>query len=132
MRTNLFHGLVAGAVAGVAAVIFMNVYSAALAVDFSLVANPMGAVFSSLFGTLLAALGHHFWQKWVKRNTELWFNVIFTVLTFLSIVPIFGMTLPLEVKSPELFPGLVIPTHFFPLLFWLVSAPLFAKKEAIG
>ena len=69
-------------------------------------ANPMGAVFSSLFGTLLAALGHHFWQKWVKRNTELWFNAIFTVLTFLSIVPIFGMTFAVGGEVAGTFPWL--------------------------
>jgi hypothetical protein len=130
MGTNLFHGLVAGIAAAFAALIYMNVYSAALAVDFSLVANPMGVVFSTLVGTLLAAVGRHFWGRVVKRNTMLWFNVLFTVLTFLSIMPIFGMTLPLEVKAPELFVGMVAPMHLFPQLFWHVSEPLFPAKEA--
>jgi hypothetical protein len=130
MRTNLYHGLVAGIAASVATLIYMNVYSAALAVDFSLVANPMGAVFSTLIGTLIAAVGRHFWGRFVKRNTTLWFNVLFTVLTFLSIMPIFGMTLPLEVKDPELFVGMVAPLHLFPQLFWHVSEPLFPAKEA--
>lgn len=132
MRTNLLHALVAGAVAGIAAVIYIQVYGAALAVDFSPLVSSMGAISSSLIGAVLAGLGHHFWHKWVKRNATLWFNIIFAVLTFLSIMPIFGMTLPLEMKSPELLPGMVIPTHFFPILFWLVSAPLFAKSEAAG
>ena len=130
MRTNLYHGLVAGIAASVVAIIYMNVYSAALAVDFNLVANPMGAVFSALFGTMLAAVGRHFWGKWVKRNATLWFNVFFTVLTFLSIMPIFGMTLPLEVKAPGLFVGMVAPMHLFPQLFWHVSEPLFADQAA--
>lgn len=108
----------------------MKVYSAALAVDFSSVAGPMAATASILVGTLLAGLGHHFWSKWVKRNTEVSFNAIFTVLTFASIPPVFGMTLPLDVQAPELFSGLIVPTHLFPQLFWHVSAPLFVRKDA--
>ncbi len=130
MRTHLIHAVVAGALAAVAAILYMQVYSAALAVDFSSVANPMGAAFSTLIGVLLAGLGRHFWGRWVKRGTEVSFNAIFTVLTFASIAPVFGMTLPLTVEAPELFIGMVVPTHLFPQLFWHVSAPLFQPTQA--
>lgn len=130
MRTHLYHALAAGALAAVAAIIYMQVYSAALAVDFSSVANPMGAASSTFIGVLLAGLGRHFWGRWVKRNTEVSFNAIFTVLTFASIVPVFGMPLPLTVDAPELFIGMVAPMHLFPQLFWHVSAPLFAPSQA--
>ena len=130
MRTHLIHALVAGVLAAVAAIIYIQVYSAALAVDFSSVANPMGAAFSTIIGLLIAGLGRHFWGRWVKRNTEVSFNAIFTVLTFASIAPVFGMTLPLTVEAPELFVGMIAPTHLFPQLFWHVSAPLFAPAQA--
>ncbi|MBL8001020.1 MAG: hypothetical protein JNL05_03575 [Flavobacteriales bacterium] len=130
MRTHLIHAVVAGVLAAIAAIIYLQVYSAALAVDFSSVANPMGAAFSTLIGVLLAGLGRHFWGRWVKRGTEVSFNAIFTVLTFASIAPVFGMTLPLTVEAPELFIGMVVPTHLFPQLFWHVSSPLFEPAQA--
>lgn len=128
MRTQLNHALVAGALAAVSAILYMRVYSAALAVDFSSVANPMGAASSTLMGVLLAGLGRYFWGRWMQRHTEVSFNAIFTVLTFASIVPVFGMTLPLTVEAPELFIGMIVPTHLFPQLFWHASAPLFVAK----
>lgn len=130
MRTHLYHALVAGALAAVAAIIYMQVYSAALAVDFSSVANPMGAASSTIIGLIIAGLGRHYWGHWMKRHTEISFNAIFTVLTFASIAPVFGMTLPLTVEAPELLIGMVVPTHLFPQLFWHVSAPLFEPAQA--
>lgn len=130
MRTHLIHALVAGVLAAVAAIIYMQVYSAALAVDFSSVATPMGAVLSTIIGLLIAGLGRHYWGRWMQRHTEVSFNAIFTVLTFASIAPVFGMTLPLTVEAPELFVGMIAPTHLFPQLFWHVSAPLFAPAQA--
>lgn len=130
MRKNLIHGAAAGVIAAIASVIYMEVYSAALLVDFSSVADPVGAVSSCLFGTLLASLGHFFWHKWIKRGAEVTFNLIFTLLTFASIIPLFGMTLPLTVEAPELFFGMVVPMHLFPQLFWHVSAPLFDRPKA--
>lgn len=128
MRIHLIHAMVAGVLAAVAAIIYIQVYSAALAVDFSSVANPLGAASSTIIGLLIAGLGRHFWGRWVKRGTEVSFNAIFTVLTFASIAPVFGMTLPLSVEAPELFIGMIVPTHLFPQLFWHASAPLFVAK----
>lgn len=129
MRTNLYRGLLAGAMASLASVIYMNVYSAALVVDFSAVAKPVGIVASTFLGTLLAALGLHFWQQRVKQHATLLFNMLFTVLTFTTIAPVFGMPLPLSVVAPELFPGMAIPMHFFPQLFWHVSEPMFVRER---
>ena len=130
MRTSLFHGMATAALAALASIVFMNVYSEALAVDFSAVVNNVGIIASCSIGGLLASLGYHFFRKWVKTRTDVWFNVIFTVLTFASCAPVFGLRLPLSVEAPELFVGMVIPMHVFPLLFWLVSKPLFTYPEA--
>jgi hypothetical protein len=51
------------------------------------------------------------------------------VLSFASIIGAIGMTLPLDIDFPELFPGLVVPMHFFPALAYFAIAPFF-KKEA--
>lgn len=125
MRTALLHGLLAGALAGLASIVYMQVYSEALAVDYSMVAKPIGAFASCMVGCLLASAGHLFFSKRVRSGTDAWFNAIFTVLTFASLIPVFGATLPLAVKYPELFYGMVVPMHLFPQLFWLTSKPLF-------
>jgi hypothetical protein len=130
MRTALFHGLVSAALAALASIAYMNVYAGALAVDYSMVANPVGIAASCLIGGLLASLGYHFFRKWVKGHTDVWFNALFTVLTFASFAGVFAATLPLTVKAPELFIGMVIPMHLFPQLFWLVSKPLFTYPAA--
>jgi len=35
----------------------------------------------------------------------------------------------LDVKTPELFPGLAVPMVFFPAMAWYTLKPLFAVKE---
>ncbi|MBK9760723.1 MAG: hypothetical protein IPO90_12305 [Flavobacteriales bacterium] len=129
MRVALFHGLLTATVAALVSILYMNVYSEALAVDFSAVVNVVGIIAACLIGGLLPSLGFYFFSDRVSTRTDLWFNAIFTFLTFASCVPVFGLQLPLTVKAPELFIGMVIPMHFFPLLFWLVSRPLFAYPE---
>jgi hypothetical protein len=39
-------------------------------------------------------------------------------------IPI-SVSLPLDIKSPELFPGLAVPLVFFPCLSWHTVNPLF-------
>lgn len=111
--------------AGLAAVIYNIAYQQALVVDFSAVMNTPAIVGSSIFGAVLAGLGYHFFSKWVRSNTDLWFNAIFLVLTFATFAGSFAANLPEGMESPELFPGLSIPMHLFPMLFWLAIKPLF-------
>lgn len=127
MKRNLIHGIVAGVLATLAAIIYDKIYVFALAVDFSVVVNIPSIVASCFIGTMGAALGYTVIQRFVKRNTDIWFNLIFTIITFGSILAPLSVALPLEVSSPELFPGLSIPMHFMPQLFWLTSKPLFTK-----
>ena len=127
MKTEFFHVITAGILAGLAAFVYNNVYSEALVVDFSKVANIGGIIGSSIFGCVLASLGYYFFGKIVKSNTDVWFNALFLILTFASCISPFSATLPTDMASPELFPGLTIPMHFFPILFWLATKPLFSR-----
>ncbi len=133
LKRLLLLGVVSGLLAGIASLIYQKVYSTSLGVDFSGIVKPVGIVISCVIGCLLAALGYGLLDKWLKSKAEIVFNFIFVILSFASIVGAFAMKLPLETTSPELFPGLVVPMHFFPALAWLTLRPLFfnSNKQAV-
>ncbi|TLX71060.1 hypothetical protein E9993_21270 [Labilibacter sediminis] len=131
MKNDLTHGVLAGLLAGIASVLFLNVYSSNLEVDFSAVAKPVMIIISSIIGTVLASVGYFLYKKikWFSRQADLIFNIVFFILSFLSIYGTFSAPLPPNTLKPELFSGLTIPMHFFPMLFWLVVKPHFASKK---
>ncbi|HLP93065.1 MAG TPA: hypothetical protein VK168_03470 [Saprospiraceae bacterium] len=129
MRPLFFQGLLAGILAGMASFVYEYMYSEALLVDFSAVMTPPALFASSIFGSVLASVGYWAFSKWVRSNTDVWFNIIFLLLTFASLAGSFAASLPPEVESPELFPGLSVPMHLFPMLFWLAVKPLFRAKN---
>ncbi len=129
MKTHFLHGLLAGVLAGLAAVVYNMAYREALLVDFSAVMSTPAIMGSSIFGTVLAATGYYFFTKWGPANADTWFNALFLVLTFASFAGSFAANLPEDIESPELFPGLSVPMHLFPMLFWLALKPLFTPKK---
>lgn len=122
-------GVFAGVCAGIAAIAFAKVYNSTMGVDFTKVVKPIGLMASCLFGCLLAAIGYFFFTKWMKKSGEIVFNFVFVLLTFASIIGAFGATLPLDVQYPEMFPGEVIPMHFFPVLAWFTLKPIIFKQN---
>lgn len=129
MKQALTHGVTAGILAAFASLAYNTAYSQALVVDFSKVINPTGIIGSSIFGGVLASVGYHVFSKWVKNQADIWFNMIFLVLSFASLISPFAVSLPLSIESPELFAGLTIPMHLFPVLFWVAAKPLFYTKS---
>lgn len=129
MQKIFIHGLLAGLISAIACLIYSNIYSAAMYVDFSEVINIFSVMGTCLAGCLVAAGGYYFLTRYLKdQNTlEVVFNIIFIFLTFISCIYPFSVPLPLDLESPELFPGLVIPMHFFPVLFWIALNPVFKK-----
>ena len=123
----LLLGLISGVLAGIAALIYQKVYSSSVGADFSNIAKPVGIMISNVVGCIIAAVGYWILNKWLKEKTEIVFNFIFVILSFASIIPAIGAKLPLDVNSPELFPGLVIPMHFFPALAFFTIETLFIK-----
>ena len=128
LKRLMLLGIVAGVLAGIVALIYQKVYSSSVGADFSNIAKPVGIVISNIVGCLVAAVGYWILSKWLKGKTEIVFNFIFMILSFASMLPVFAAKLPLDVNSPELFPGLVIPMHFFPALAWFTLEPLFIKN----
>ena len=127
MKKFLIHGIIAGVLTAVAGIVYQMVYENALFLDFSLVINPGSIAGASIFGCVLMALGYWLLEHFKKPNLKGWLNVLISVLSFLSILGPLGMSLPLDVEFPEMFPGLAIPMHFFPAMIFFGLYPFFAK-----
>ncbi len=130
MKNELKHGLAGGIFAGIVSVIFLQIYSSQMEVDFSAIAQPAMIIITSIVGTILASAGYWFLNRnnWFGNKTDLVFYAIFFLLSFISIFGTFGAPLPEGTLKPELFSGLVIPMHFFPMLTWLMVKPFFEKN----
>jgi len=121
-------GGVAGLLAGIACLVYQKVYASSLGYDFAEVARPVSIVISCVVAGIMAGLLFTLLNRWLPRSGEVVFNFILTGLTFASIVAPFAVKLPLEMEAPELFPGLVVPMHFFPALAWYTLKPLFLRN----
>ena len=132
MRNVLKHSLVAGIMAGLVSALYQMVYSSNMHINFSAIANPVMIIISTIIGTLLAGLGYGFLKRnnWFGTQTDIVFSVLFFLLSFISIYGTFGVPLPEGTLQPELFSGLVIPMHFFPMLIWLMIKPVFENTKA--
>jgi hypothetical protein len=78
-----------------------------------------------VFGCMLMASGNAVLLRLGKLKWMGWFNILVAVLSFASIISPISMSLPLDINNPELFPGLVVPMHFFPALAYFTLAPFF-------
>ncbi len=123
-------GIVSGLLAGVAGIIYARVYYSVNEADFSKIVGTIKIIAASLFGGVLAAVGFTLLNKWLKDKGEIVFNFIFTIISFVSLLAPIAYKLPLTMDPSDvaLFPGMVIPMHFFPALGWYTLKPLFIKK----
>ena len=127
MKKLLIHGLVAGILSGIAGIIYLNIYQGAFELDFSSIINVGSIMGSSIIGCMLMTLGYAALIKFDKQEWRGWLNILIAVLSFASIIGPMGMSLPLDIEFPELFPGLVVPMHFFPAIAFLTVYPFFNK-----
>lgn len=130
MKKLIFHGLLSGILSGIAGVIYLTIYQEAFYVDFNSIINSSSVVGASVFGCMLMTLGYAALLKFKKQNLTGWLNVVIAVLSFASIISPIAMSLPLDIESPELFPGLVVPMHFFPALAFFALAPFFQNSKS--
>lgn len=130
LKKLLLLGAVSGLLAGVLSLIYSRVYAHYLGVDFTSIATPAKMIVASVVGGLVAALGYALLHRMLGVRTDAVFNLLFTALSFASILWPIATKLPLELQSPELFPWLVMPMHLFPVLGWLTLKPwFFPPKE---
>jgi H+/Cl- antiporter ClcA len=128
-KKSLLLGIVSGLLAGVAGVVYSRVYHSSLGADFSKVAPTVNIIASSLAGGVLAAVGSWLLDKVLKDKGEIVFNLLFSFISFATLLAPFAVKLPLDMEAPELFPGMVIPMHFFPALAWFTLKPLFIQNR---
>jgi len=127
-KKALLLGIVSGLLAGIAGLVYAKVYYSATEADFSAVASTIRIIASSLFGGVLAAIGYVSAIRLLKSKGEIVFNLIFSILSFASLLGPIAWRLPRDIGTPELFPGMVIPMHFFPALAWYTLKPLFFRQ----
>ncbi|HWZ23165.1 MAG TPA: hypothetical protein VNW06_10955 [Cytophagaceae bacterium] len=106
-------------IASIACIVYDMLYSQAFYVDFSTVLTTGATLIGCFLGCSLMATAYYLGIKWKGEKTILWINLLIIILSFVSIIGILGFQLPFEIESPELFPGLAIPMHFFPALSFL-------------
>ena len=130
MKKTFLHGIVSGIMAAAAAIIYSNIYQNALGTDFHKIINIGSIAGASIFGCMLMAIGYYLLERFNKENLKGVLNIVIAIVSFASIINPIGMTLPLDIKNPELFPGLVVPMHFMPALAFLCLVPFFKNKKA--
>ncbi|HEV3411538.1 MAG TPA: hypothetical protein VG101_03625 [Puia sp.] len=129
LKKSLALGIVSGLLAGIAGIIYARVYYTINESDFSKVVSAVKIVAASVFGGVLAAIGYALLNKWLRNSGEIVFNLCFTLISFASLMAPIAVSLPRTIETPELFPGLVIPMHFFPALGWYTLKPIFIKSK---
>jgi hypothetical protein len=128
-KKHFLHGLIAGILAALAANIYYRIYYFATEADFSRILGVVPIISLNLMFCLLAAFLNWLLVIWLKHRGEIVFNFLFSIASFALIIVPISITLPLDVKFPELFPGLAVPMVFFPALAWYTIAPLFREKS---
>lgn len=123
MKKIFLHGIIAGVLAAISAIIYLHIYQKALDTDFNAVVNPCSIAGACIFGCVLMSVSYMLLKRFDKQNLMGWMNVVIVVVSFVSILGPFSLSLPLDIKSPELFPGLVVPMHFLPALCFFCLAP---------
>lgn len=129
LKKSLALGIVAGLLAGIAGVIYAHLYYTINEADFSKVASTINILAASIFGGVLAAIGYTLLDRWLRTRGEIVFNLVFTLISFITLLAPIAVRLPRNIDTPELFPGMVIPMHFFPALAWFTLKPLFISSK---
>lgn len=124
-----FYSITAGILSALACFIYNRIYFFATETDFTQVLNTGTIIGSNILACLVAGVGYWALTKWRRKTGEIIFNFAFAILSFASVMYPISVSLPLDVKTPEIFPGLAVPMHFFPALAWFTIRPLFIKEN---
>lgn len=124
-KQTFIMGIAASLLSSLASIIYLNIYKSALVVDFSKIAGTSNIIAACTIGCLLMAVGYKLALKWKGTKTIGWLNILFSIISFATIAGVFGFNLPMDTESPELFPGMIIPMHFFPVLSIITIFPFF-------
>jgi hypothetical protein len=129
-RKIFFHGVTAGFLASLAGFIYSRIYYFATEIDFSRVAGLTAVSGYCFLFCMLAAVLNFTCLRLSKNRGEIIFNFILSIVSFAMVMIPISISLPLNVKSPELFPGLGVPIIFFPAIAWYTVNPIFNSYSA--
>ncbi len=128
-KKAFYNGLCASILAAIASILYSRIYFFATEVDFSKVINVGSIIGFCFLISMTATFLLYGFNKWLKEKGEMIFNFIFTIASFTLVMVPISLTLPLDVKFPELFPGLGVPLVLIPALSWYTLRPLFSLKD---
>ena len=128
-KRKFYQALLAGVLAAIAAIIYNRIYFFATEADFSKVLNPVRLTALSLVISMLTAFLNYGLTGSGNKRGEIIFNFLLSIISFACVMIPISYTLPLDIKFPELFPGLAVPMVFFPAIAWYTVNPLFVSKE---
>ena len=123
------HGLIASALTAISAILYNRIYFFATEADFSKVINYGSIIGLSVAICMIATFVNYGLVRWLGKKGEIVFNFLFSIISFACVMIPISISLPLDVKTPELFPGLAVPMVFFPAMAWYTLRPLFAAKK---
>ena len=129
MKRIFKQGITAGIVSAAASSIYFKIYQSALGTEFDKIINVSAIIGASIIATMLMAGAYALLLKLKKQKFNGVLNILIAVLSFASILSPMSMSLPLDIETPELFPGLVVPMHFFPALIFFAIAPFFNNTD---
>lgn len=124
-----FHALVATFVTAVAAIVYNRIYFFATEADFSKIINTGSIICLSIITCFATGIIYYAMVRLLKRNAEIPFNFLLSIISFCAVMYPISVSLPLDVKFPELFPGLAVPMVFFPAIAWYTVKPVFSTAE---
>jgi len=123
-----YHSLIAGILATAAALIYSRIYYFATEADYSKIINIGSMTGLNMLVCLVAAFINWGLLSWLKKKGEIVFNLLFSIVSFACVAIPISATLPMDIKNPELFPGLAVPMVFFPAMAWYTISPIFRSK----
>src|ERR1700754_1505279 len=100
------HGLVAAVLAAVAGIIYNRIYFFATETDFSKIINTGSIIGVSVLVCMVATFIYFVLVKWLGKRGEIIFSFLFSIISFACVMVPISITLPLDIQSPEIFPGL--------------------------
>jgi hypothetical protein len=129
MKRLFLQGIIAGILSSIASIIYLKIYQSAFDTHFEAIINLGSIIGACMLGCMLITVGYALLLNLNKQYLKGWLNIAVTLASFASIISPIGMSLPLDLESPELFPGLVVPMHFFPALAFFALEPFFQTQE---
>lgn len=128
IKKLLWYGILSGILSSIAGIVYFEIYQFLMLTSFDSVVNWGSIAGASIIGCLLMTVGYWILIKLDREHFVGWLNVLITILSFVSIIGAMTTSLPLDIEFPELFPGLVVPMHFFPALTFFGIYPFFKKQ----